>query len=88
MRVQQAYERTWYFNRPDDYAVLNPAFLQDTQTKGTYRRVRITEDVPSLRINHVSAENMLLGVWQVAARSSVTSRAHTQKGQVPGNCSK
>jgi hypothetical protein len=35
--------------------------------------------VSGLRINHISTENMLLGVWQVAARSSVTSRGSYPK---------
>jgi hypothetical protein len=30
------------------------------------RRVRITKDVPVLRIDHISIKGMLLGMWQVS----------------------
>src|ERR1700720_2626858 len=39
--------------------------LQDAQAT-TDRRVRITKDVPVLRIDHISIKGMLLGVWPVS----------------------
>jgi hypothetical protein len=71
-RLERVYERNECFCRSVDRDIRDTSALQDSQTKGTYRHVRIAEDVPGLRINHISTENMLLGVWKVAARSSVT----------------
>ena len=31
-------------------------------------RVRITKDVPGLRVDHISIEAVLLGVWQISYR--------------------
>ena len=39
--------------------------LPDAQA-ATDRRVRITKDVPVLRVDHISIKGVLLGVWQVS----------------------
>jgi hypothetical protein len=36
----------------------------DTQAETTGRRIRITKDVPILRIDHISIKGKLPGVWQ------------------------
>jgi hypothetical protein len=59
-------ELDWYFFQSAYCAVRDPGALQDGQAETTGRRVRITEDVPVLRVDHISAKTMLLGVWQVS----------------------
>jgi hypothetical protein len=49
-----------------DCALHDSAAPQDAQAETTARRIRITNDVPILRIDHISIETMLLGVWQVS----------------------
>jgi len=58
-------ERNQYFCRSAYSAVGDSGVLQHAQAAKD-RRVRITEDVPVLRIDHISAESMLLGVRQVS----------------------
>ena len=53
-------------------AIRDPAALQDPQAETTDRRVRITEDVPVLWVDHISIKGMLLGVWQSLKAVSVT----------------
>jgi hypothetical protein len=56
-------ERNWYLFRSVYCAVRDPAARQDAQAETTGRLVRITvEDVPVLRIGHISANSALLGV--------------------------
>jgi hypothetical protein len=49
-----------------DCALHDSVAPQDAQAETTARRIRITNDVPILRIDHISIETMLLGVWQVS----------------------
>jgi hypothetical protein len=65
-RAGAAYERDYHFFRSPDCTIHDPAALQDAQAESTDRPIRITKDVPSLRLDHISAQGMLLGVWQVS----------------------
>ena len=65
-KEEQAYERNYCFLRAPDCAVHDPAALQDAQAETTDRPIRITKDVPVLRIDHISIQGTLLGVWQVS----------------------
>jgi hypothetical protein len=58
------YERNQYFLRFACGSVHDPAAAVDAQTETTSRRIRITEDVPILRIDHISIKDKLLGVRQ------------------------
>jgi hypothetical protein len=58
------YERNQYFLWSADRAVHNPAAPLDAQAETAVGRISITKDVPILRIDHVSTEGNLLGVWQ------------------------
>jgi len=40
--------------------------LQDAQAETADGRIRITKDMPMLRIDHISIEGVLLGVRQVS----------------------
>jgi hypothetical protein len=59
-------EPNWYFFRSACCAGSDPAAVQDSQAETTGRWVRITKDVPVLRIDHISIQGMLLGVWYVS----------------------
>ena len=58
------YERNQYFLRSAYRPFLDPAAPPDAQAETTGRRIRITKDVPILRIDHVSIKGKLFGVWQ------------------------
>jgi hypothetical protein len=70
-------ERNYYFGRSAYRAVRDSGVLQDAQAT-TGRRVRITKDVPVLRIDHISIKGMLLGVWPVYY--------HGECDPIVGNC--
>ena len=59
-----SYERheyfLWLFYRATD----DPARPLDAQADTAHRRGSVTKDVPLLRIDHVTIEAQLLGVWQ------------------------
>jgi hypothetical protein len=64
---EHAYERNYYFLRSPDCAVHDSAPLPDVQAETADRRpIRITKNVPILRLDHISTESALLGVWQVS----------------------
>jgi hypothetical protein len=50
-------------------AIRDPAALPDAQVETTDRHVPITENVPLLRIDHISTKGVLLGVWQLSGSS-------------------
>ncbi len=58
------YERSQHFPRSADRAVHDPAVPVDAQVETTGRGIWITKDVSELRIDYVSTENPLLGVWR------------------------
>ena len=58
-------ERNQYFCRSAYCAVGDSGVLQDAQAAKD-RRVRITKDVPVLRIDHIPIKGMLLGVWSAS----------------------
>jgi hypothetical protein len=60
----RSYERNRHFFGSSDCAFCYLAAPADASAETTDRRVRITTDVPGLRIDHVSAKGKLLGVWQ------------------------
>jgi len=57
---------TWYFFRSACCAIRDLLLYKILQAETTDRRVRITKDVPVLRIDHISIQGMLLGVWHVS----------------------
>jgi hypothetical protein len=64
---EHAYERNSYFLRSPDFAVHDSAALPDAQAETADRRpMRITKDVPILRLDHISTKSALLGVWQIS----------------------
>ena len=58
-------ERNSYFYRSAYCAVGDSGVLQDAQAAKD-RRVRITKDVPVLRIDHIPIKGMLPGVWSAS----------------------
>ena len=58
-------ERNQYFCRSAYCAVGDSGVLQDPQAAKD-RRVRITKDVPVLRIDHIPIKGMLPGVWSAS----------------------
>jgi len=62
------YERNQLFFWSADCAVHYPAAAQDAQADSTHCRIRITKDVPVLRIDHISIKGKLLGMRQVRCR--------------------
>ena len=58
----RCYECNEYFLRSAYRALHDPAAPLEAETAD--RRVPITEDVPIMRIEHISNESLLLGVWQ------------------------
>jgi len=60
----RSYERNQYFLRSADSAFHDPAAPLDAQGGTTNRRVRNTENMPVLRIDHISTKSSLLGVWR------------------------
>ena len=65
------YARNEYFTRSAYCAVHDPAAPQDEQGETADRRVRNTKDVPVVRIDYISIENMLLGMREAPHRGSV-----------------
>jgi len=65
------YERNQYFLWSAYRAVHDPAAPLDAQGETTGRGVRITKDVPILRIDHIPLKGKLLGVWQALYSSGV-----------------
>ena len=62
-----ACEDNEYFVRSSDCAIHYPAALQGAQAEAADRHpIRITNDVPILRLDHISTKSALLGVWQVS----------------------
>jgi hypothetical protein len=59
-------ERNECFFRLACCAIRDPAALQDPQAETTGRAVRITENVPVLRVDHISIKGMLPGVRSVS----------------------
>jgi hypothetical protein len=59
-------------------ATSDPAALQDAQAATTGPRVRITEDVPILRIDHISIKGRLFGVRPV----SYSGKCHPDSRQI------
>src|ERR1017187_7583659 len=57
------YERNRHFFGSSDCAFRYLAAPADAPAETTDGRVRITKDVPILRIDHISAKGKLLGVW-------------------------
>jgi len=53
-----------YLLRSAFRVVHNPAAPLDAQAETAASRVSITKDVPVLRIDHISTESSLLGVWR------------------------
>jgi hypothetical protein len=66
-------ERNKYFCRSAYCAVGDSGVLQDAQAAKD-RRVRITKNVPVLRIDHISIKGMLLGVWSASYSGECDSR--------------
>lgn len=62
------YERNQCFSRSAHRSVQEPAARLEAQAETAVGRVSITNDVPVLRIGHVSIEGALLGMWQAAFR--------------------
>jgi len=60
------YERNQHFLGAACHAVHDPAALQDAQVETAGCRIRNSKNVPVLRVDHISIEGMLLGVWQVS----------------------
>lgn len=58
------YERSQYFVRSADRGVHNPAAPVDAQAETTSRPVGVAEDVRIMRIDHVSIQGKLHGVWR------------------------
>jgi hypothetical protein len=58
------YERNQHFPWSADRAVHDPAAPVDAQVETSGRGIWITKDVSELRIDYVSTESPLLGVWQ------------------------
>ena len=58
------YERNQCFLRIACRALHDLSAPLDSQAETTDCRVSITEDVPILRVDHVSIKGKLLGVWQ------------------------
>jgi hypothetical protein len=58
------YEPNQYFLRSPYRRLHDPAAPPNAQAETTGRRIRITKDVPILRIDHVSLKGKLLGVRQ------------------------
>jgi hypothetical protein len=59
-------ECKWCFCRSADWAVHAPVALLDAKAETPTRRGWITTDVPILRIDHLSTQGTLLGVWRVS----------------------
>jgi hypothetical protein len=57
------YERNQYLLRSADRAVHDPAAALDAQAETREHRVSLTEDVPSVRIDHIPTQSSLPGVW-------------------------
>ena len=60
----RCYERNQYFLRSAYSAFHDPAAPLDAQAETTNRRIRNTENVPVLRIDHISTKSSLFGVWR------------------------
>jgi hypothetical protein len=60
----RSYEHNQCFLRTACRALHNLAAPLDAQAETTDYRVSITKDVPILRIDYISIEGKLLGVWQ------------------------
>ena len=58
------YERNQYFRRSAHRAISGPAEVLDTQAEATEHWAPTTKNVPILRIDHISIESSLLGVWR------------------------
>jgi endonuclease/exonuclease/phosphatase family metal-dependent hydrolase len=56
------HERNQYFLRTADRAVYDPAALLDAKAETAVSRVAITENLPVLRIDHISTKSSLLRV--------------------------
>ncbi len=57
------YECNCCFLQCADSTLRDPVALQDAQTETKDCRVRIAENVPILRADHISIKTMLLRVW-------------------------
>jgi hypothetical protein len=66
------YERNQHFPRSAARAVHDPAAPVDAQVETTGRGIWITKDVSELRIDYVSTESPLLGVWRGKRLKAVT----------------
>jgi hypothetical protein len=64
--LEIVHDRNYCFLRFADCGLHAPAALPDAQAETTDRRVRITKDVPVLRIDYISIKGMLFGVWQAS----------------------
>ena len=60
----RSYEHNQYFLRFAYRALHDLAAPLDEQAETTHHRVSVTKDVPILRIDHISTQSSLLGVWQ------------------------
>lgn len=68
------YERNQYFTRSAYRGVHDPAAPLDTKVDTAAYRGSITKDVSFLRIDHVSTEGELFGVWQALYISNFPRR--------------
>jgi hypothetical protein len=82
------YERNRHFPRCADRAVHDPVAPLDAQGETIGHGVWITKDVPILRIDHVSIQGKLLGVWQAFYGGRVLDfKEMTRRPFVPNNLS-
>ena len=58
------YDRNQYLFRSADRDLNDSAAHLDAQAETTDHRVSITKDVPLLRIDHISTQSSLPGVWR------------------------
>ena len=58
------YERNQYLLRTADRTIRDPAAPLDAQAEAAEHRVPIAKDVPVLRIDHISAQSSMPGVWR------------------------
>ena len=70
------------FPRSADRAVHDPAASLDAQVETTDCGVSITKNVPVLRIDHVSIEGKLLGVWQAFYSGGVLDFKEMTRGLI------
>jgi hypothetical protein len=82
-RKGRFYERNQYLLRSADRAVLDPAAPVEAQDEATEHRLSIAKDVPVLRIDHVSPESALPGVWRGQRVKAMSTCDETTRAVAP-----